>query len=123
MFSTGGGNRALAPAQAVKMTVVIHLVRTPPVMVGVQKKVQGAAVGQAQKRVRRAAVDRAQTPAAMRVNQTILQVEPVLTNHPAARLISPTTLQLYTCFLWFSQACYLLPPTCFLLYLHVFLYW
>ena len=115
MFSTGGGNQALAPAQAVKMTVATHLARTPPVMVGVQKKVQGAAVVQAQKRVRRAAVGRAQTPAVMRVNQTILQVELVLTNHPAARLISPTTLQLYTCFLWFSQACYLLPPTCFLL--------
>ena len=102
MFSTGGGNRALAPAQAVKMTVVTHLVRTPPVMVGVQKKVQGAAVGRAQKKVQRAAVGRAQTPAAMRVNQTILQVEPVLTNHPAPSCISPTTLQLCTCFLWSS---------------------
>lgn len=101
VFSTEGGNRALAPAQAV-MTVVTHLVRTPPVMVGVQKKVQGAAVGRAQKRVQRAAVGQAQTLAAMRVNQTILQVEPVLTNRPAASYISPTTLQLCTCLLWSS---------------------
>ena len=70
MFSAGGGNRALAPAQAVKMRVATHLVRTPPV--------------EAQKKIQRVAVGRAQTPAVMTVNQTILQVELVLMNHPAA---------------------------------------
>ena len=40
------------------------------------------------------AVGRAQTPAVMRVNQTILQVELVLMNHPVASCISCTTLWL-----------------------------
>ena len=80
VFLAGGGNRALAPAQAVKMRVATHLLRTPPV--------------EAQKKVQRAAVGQAQTPAVMTANQTILQVELVLMNHPAASWISCTTLWL-----------------------------
>lgn len=92
--SAGGGNRALAPAQAVKMRVATHLLRTLPV--------------EAQKRVQRAAVGRAQTPAVMTANQTILQVGLILMNHPAASWISCITLWLLVS----PGLLILLPPTC-----------